>query len=192
MNAYVLVCELTRKSVLIDPGDDLERLSTLLKDTTPVAIMLTHTHPDHVGALEAMRARLRVPVWAHGGPHFGGFDPRADRVIAHGDALRIGASAVSCFYTPGHCDDQLCFAVMGGTNIVVGDTVFDGGPGRTASTAAFARTLQTLREVVLNWPDEARCHPGHGPSFRLGDRRAAIAAFVARDHAGFFGDASWG
>ena len=49
----------------------------------------------------------------------------------------------------------------------------------------------TLRAVVLRWPDEAVCWPGHGPSFRLGDRRAAIEAFVARDHGDFYGDATW-
>ena len=73
----------------------------------------------------------------------------------------------------------------------LGDTLFAGGPGRTWSTDDFRTTLRTLRDVVLSWPDDAVCHPGHGPSFRLGDRRGAIEGFLARDHGEFRGDAEW-
>ena len=86
---------------------------------------------------------------------------------------------------------MICFAVVDGDDIVVGDTLFAGGPGNTRSSAAFQTTLRTLREVVLPWPDDSICHAGHGPSFRLGDKRAAIEAFLARDHGDFFGDAEW-
>jgi hydroxyacylglutathione hydrolase len=48
-----------------------------------------------------------------------------------------------------------------------------------------------LREMVLPWPDDAVCYPGHGPHFCLGDRRAAIEAFLGKDHGEFFGDATW-
>ncbi len=75
--------------------------------------------------------------------------------------------------------------------IIVGDTIFEGGPGKTWSAAGFARTLQTLGTVVLAWPDETICYPGHGPDFRLGDRRALIETFLAKDHCAFFGDATW-
>ena len=63
--------------------------------------------------------------------------------------------------------------------------------GNTRSSAAFQTTLHTLRAVVLAWPDDSICHAGHGPSFRLGDKRAAIEAFLARNHGDFHGDATW-
>jgi glyoxylase-like metal-dependent hydrolase (beta-lactamase superfamily II) len=100
------------------------------------------------------------------------------------------ALTLRAYHAPA-CPDMLAYAEDGGPTIVVGDTIFDGGPGRTASVENFQTTLRTLREVVLRWPDDARCYPGHGPAFRLGDRRAAIAAFIARDHGDFFGDAEW-
>ena len=191
MNTYALVCPATRQSVLIDPGADPEVLQDMLADTQPVAILLTHTHPDHVGALDVMRDRLGVPLMAHGGPHFQGMTLPTDRTLASGDTVQVGQHTLRAYHTPGHIDDMLCFESVGDHQMIVGDTLFDGGPGHTSSAAAFATTLHTLRTVVLAWPDETVCHPGHGPAFRLGDRRAAIEAFVNKDHGGFFGDATW-
>jgi glyoxylase-like metal-dependent hydrolase (beta-lactamase superfamily II) len=74
---------------------------------------------------------------------------------------------------------------------VVGDMIFDGGPGRTWSIKGFQMTLKTLRHIVLSWSDKTVCYPGHGPSFCLGDKRKAIEAFLNKDHGSFFGDATW-
>lgn len=189
MNTYALVCPVTNQSALIDPGADPETLIDMLAGTTPVLILITHTHPDHIGALEEMGQKLGVPVLAHAGPYVRPITP--DRVIAGGEVIQIGQGAVQVYATPGHTSDMLSFAVEGGNDIVVGDTIFAGGPGRTWSAADFQTTLHTLRDVVLRWPNEAICHPGHGPSFRLGDKRAVIEAFLARDHGEFFGDAAW-
>jgi glyoxylase-like metal-dependent hydrolase (beta-lactamase superfamily II) len=191
MNTYALACPTTRQSVLIDPGADPEVLIEMLDGTQPIAILLTHTHPDHVGALEVMRARLGVPLLAHPGPHFLGMALPTNRILADGELVGVGEHMLKAYYAPGHIADMICFAVVGGNDVIVGDTLFEGGPGRTASPADFQTTLRTLRDVVLPWPDDSICHPGHGPSFRLGDKRAAIEAFLARDHGDFHGDAIW-
>jgi hydroxyacylglutathione hydrolase len=191
MNTYALVCPTTRRSVLIDPGADPAALRELLADSVPIAILLTHTHPDHVGALEVMRGELGVPLLAHPGPHFQGLALEVERELTDGDLVPVGRHALKAYYTPGHIPDMICFAIVDDHRVVVGDTLFDGGPGRTSSADDFRTTLDTLRTVVLSWPDETVCYPGHGPSFRLGDRRAAIEAFVARDHGDFYGDATW-
>jgi len=191
MNTYALVCPGTHQSVLIDPGADPEMLMEMLAGTQPIAILLTHTHPDHIGALQHMREQLQVPLLAHPGPHFQNMALATDQEIANGEIIAVGDHALKAHYAPGHIDDMICFAVVGGTDVVVGDTLFEGGPGNTRSSAAFQTTLRTLRNVVLAWPDESICHPGHGPAFRLGDKRATIEAFLARDHGDFHGDATW-
>lgn len=194
MNTYVLICPTTGESVLIDPGAEPETLGEMLGESQPVAILLTHTHPDHVGALEEMRLRLDVPLLAHPGPHHGGMELDTTRHLDAGDTVKVGEHTLRVYHAPGHCPDQICFAIESdgdGQRIIVGDTIFEGGPGKTWSPEQFQQTLRTLRDVVLRWPDDAICYPGHGPHFRLGDKREAIKAFIARDHGDFYGDATW-
>ena len=192
MNAYVLVCPTTRQSVLIDPGDEPDLLIAMLHDSKPSAIIVTHSHPDHVGALAEMKSRLQVPVMFHRGPHYEGFAMEADRWLGNGDVVPLGEHVLRIFYAPGHTADQICIAIENNPRVMVGDTIFDGGPGATASAENFRTTLDTLENVILRWSDDAVCYPGHGASFRLGDHRAEIEAFVRQDHGEFFGDATWG
>ncbi len=192
MNAYALICPETRQSVLIDPGADPDTLQAMLAGSHPIAILLTHTHPDHIGALDEMRQRLNVPVAGNDGPHEPlGQDVGLDQVLRDGDNFTVGRHTLRIHYAPGHIGDQICFALEEDNRIVVGDTIFAGGPGRTWSAAGFQTSLQTLRNVVLAWPDETMCYPGHGNAFRLGDVRAAVETFLAKDHGDFFGDAVW-
>lgn len=191
MNAYSLVCPTTMDSVLIDPGAEPDGLSDLLKGTNPTAILITHSHFDHIDRLDEMRKRLNVPVAAHSGPHSDGIELSADRHLVDGDVVTVGNHELRVYYAPGHIDDQICFSLADDFRAIVGDTIFDGGPGKTWSTAGFRTTLITLRDVVLPWPDDTICYPGHGPSFRLGDRRRSIETFLAKDHGDFFGDATW-
>jgi len=188
MNAHALVCPASTQSVLIDPGAEPRALDALLEGTLPVGILLTHSHPDHTGALADMRARLRVPVMAH--PAFAG--ESIDRALAGGDTVVVGRHRLKVCHTPGHTPDQICIAVEADERIVVGDTVFEGGPGKTWTPEDFQTTLDTLRRVILAWPDDTRCHPGHGDPFRLGDLRSHIESFIAKDHGRFCGDATWG
>ena len=196
MNAYVLICPHTHESVLIDPGSEPETLTKLLEGSKPVAILVTHTHGDHVDELETMRQQLQVPVYSAGEPHFNGRKIHTDRVLHAGDEFTVGQHTLRVYETPGHCIDHIVFEVVtpqtaGTPTMIVGDTIFAGGPGKTWSAADFKTTLNTLQNVVLSWPDDTMCYPGHGPHFRLGDVRPAVEAFIARDHGDFFGDAAW-
>jgi len=186
-NTYLLVCPTTRQSLLIDPAGEPRTLEEMLADSEPVAILLTHSHMDHVGALSEMRAKSKVPVLAHPG----GTISDVDRWLKDGDLVHVGEHALRVHHTPGHTSDIVCFAIVDDNRIIVGDTIFEGGPGHTSSPKAFQTTLRTLRNIILTWPDETVCYPGHGASFRLGDKRAAIEAFLSKDHGALFGDATW-
>jgi hydroxyacylglutathione hydrolase len=186
-NTYVLVCPDTGNSVLVDPAAEPEALLAMLCDSEPVGILITHAHPDHIGALADVREELGVPVMAHQSAR----SLRADRWLSDADVVMVGHHRLWVRHTPGHTDDMSCYGIEHDNRVVVGDAIFEGGPGHTSSPKAFQTTLRTLRDVILAWPDETVCYPGHGSPFRLGDKRAAMEAFLSKDHGSFFGDATW-
>lgn len=187
MNSYAVVCPHTGGSLLIDPGDEPPKLKAMIGESQVQAIVVTHGHPDHIGALDEMQALLKVPVMAFGGDGL----PQVSHRLRHGDFVPFGRHRLQVYHTPGHTPDQICLGMDNDPRYIVGDTIFEGGPGKTWSSRDFKQTLTTLRRIVLSWSDDAICYPGHGPSFRLGDIRGAVEAFLDGDHGDFFGDAVW-
>ena len=189
MNSYALICPTTGQSVLIDPGAEPDKLAALLTDSTPVAILLTHAHPDHVGALAEMRDRLNVPVFMH--PADSPMMIMADSWLANGDTFTLGQHTLQIIHTPGHTPGMVTF-MLPDNRAIVGDTIFQGGPGKTWSPHYFKVTLETMRNIVFTWPDDTLCHPGHGPAFRLGDERPAFESFLQHKQSDeLFGDVTW-
>ena len=154
MNAYALVCPATGQSVLIDPGAQPDALQALLAGTEPVTILITHKDPDHIGALDDMRQRLGVPVLGHPGPNRRGMVLPVDRPLDHGDTVEVGNCQLRVHYTPGHSPDMLSFEVAGEEAIVVGDTIFDGGPARPGRQRTSRRRCTPC--VRSCWPGPMR------------------------------------
>ena len=190
MNTYAVVCEESQTSAIIDPGEDAEDILAMVEGTKVEKILLTHGHPDHVGALEEIKKATGAPVYLH--PADGEmFDIAYNVSLERLKSIKVGKHRLRIFHTPGHTPGQTCFNI-GGKRVVVGDTLFVNGPGHTETPEDFTTTIETIQKVIFAWPDETEFYPGHGPSGKLGDERPAIEAFIEKGWPpDLHGDVTW-
>ena len=190
MNGYVVTCEETNTSAIIDPGAEAEKFLAATQGTRVAKILLTHGHSDHVGALAEVKKATGALVFLHPSEREA-FGTNYDISLRGGDTLRVGSCAIRTYFTPGHTPGMISFSI-GENRVLVGDTLFVNGPGRTQSARDFATTIHTLKNVVFQWPDETRFYPGHGPSGLIGDERPRFSAYVARGYdSSTHGDVTW-
>ena len=196
MNTYLIVCEQTKRSAMIDPGADAPAILALAAGTQVEKILITHGHYDHVDALEAVKQATGAPVYLHPADAVQFYDG-AEHCLAYdfpledGMLISIGEMQVRAIHTPGHTPGITCFDLLDG-RVLVGDTIFVGGPGKTWSAGDFLTTMQTMQKIVFAWPDHTTFYPGHGPAGKIGDERPAFEAFIERGWPqGLFGDVAW-
>ena len=151
------------RTVLVDTGNDFDVVGAVRDRVEGLdAVVLTHTHPDHVGTLDAVKSAFGVEVW--------GFDPGFDGVdheLDDGDTVRLGDHDYAVLHTPGHKDDHVCLYARGPGILFAGDLVFaNGGFGRTdlegGDREVLIDSIERLRETVSD--KLTAMHTGHGPS----------------------------
>jgi glyoxylase-like metal-dependent hydrolase (beta-lactamase superfamily II) len=151
------------RTVLIDVGDGFDLVSKSREHVDTLdAVVLTHTHPDHVGNLGAVTDAFDVAVWGHDPTHSG-----VDHPIEDGAQIQLGDHTYEAMHTPGHKDDHLCFYGPGPEILFAGDLVFaNGGFGRTDLQGGDRQQLIESIERVHSAIDEhlEAMHTGHGPS----------------------------
>ena len=188
-NAYIVVCRATQDCVLIDAPGGFLKILERLKNTSPRYILITHSHMDHTGALQELKARLNIPVAAHPSDA-----PRlpvsCDVSLNDGDVIAFGKTELKVLHTPGHTPGSVCF--LKDKYLLSGDTIFPAGPGKTSSPQAFRQIIKSLKEKIFILPDDVLILPGHGESTVLKKEKEEFAVFSSRSHSpNLFGDILW-
>ncbi|THB74384.1 MAG: MBL fold metallo-hydrolase [Desulfobacteraceae bacterium] len=187
-NCYILGCEDTKEAVVIDPGEDADRiLMTLAESSLKVKYIInTHGHFDHVGANKRMKdatgAELAIhpddaPMLnelSHSARMFGltaENSPEADIMLSDGQKLTFGNHTLEVIHTPGHSLGGICLYTDG--ILIVGDTLFAGSIGRTDLPGGDYDTLiSSIKTRLLNLDDQTVVYPGHGPQTTIGREKS--------------------
>lgn len=153
-NTWIISSE--GEAIVIDPGPDIADHVDAIVDSLDglklVAVLVTHTHPDHAPAANGLAARLGVPAVGFGtGPGF-----RPDRTIADGESVVFGAVEAVCVTTPGHTPDSISFRV--GDALFAGDHIMGGSTVVIEDMGDYLNSLRRLEGIGLT-----ALHPGHGP-----------------------------
>lgn len=188
-NAYIVGCQKTRDTVLVDAPAEANLIIDRLKNSSPKYILLTHNHLDHIGALAQLRVELKVPLAAHAADTANLASP-PEILLNDGDVIRVGELGFTVLHTPGHTPGSLCFRV--GRYLISGDTIFPRGPGKTGSPQDFRRIIKSISEKILVLPDDTQIYPGHGDSTVLKKEKDEFGVFISRPHnRDLCGDVLW-
>ena len=180
VNSYILICPGSGETVVIDPGDEPERIMNAIDKAggkKVIWIIHTHAHGDHIGATGKLSEMTGAKIAVHEaesefltdplqnlsavfGPPVSA--PEADWKFSAGEILHFGGQMLQIHHTPGHSPGCCCFLLN--ENLFTGDTLFNGSIGRTdfphSSPPAMQRSLET---ITLNFSPDTIIYPGHGP-----------------------------
>lgn len=187
-NCYLVVDEVEGRAVLVDPGDEAERLAKAVRASgaTLEAIWLTHAHVDHVGAVGPLAKTFGVPVALHPldapiyalaeqmGAQFGmriGPLPAPTVSLADGDELTLGSLTFSVQHLPGHAPGHVAFIGQGVA--LAGDLLFAGSIGRTDLPMSDPRAMRRSLQRLAALPPDVVVYPGHGPATTIGRELAS-------------------
>lgn len=185
-NAYLL--DAGGPVVLIDAADDAPRLLELIGDGGLAAVITTHRHHDHVGALAEVVRTTGAQAWA-GAPDVEAIEqPTGVRSIPvwTGDLIEAGGIRLEVIGLVGHTPGSIALVLRSGradepVNIFTGDSLFPGGVGATGSAQQFNSLLADVSTKIFDrFDDETIIHPGHGDSTTIGVERPQLAQWRAR------------
>lgn len=189
-NCRVIFDEVSREAIIFDPGGHGTKILDFLSKAQlkAQAIVVTHCHIDHVGALMEVKSQLGIPLFVHKlekplieglaeqGRMFGIQVEPIDQVehwIEEGQKLDLIGHKIDVIHAPGHSPGSCCFLIpTPQPSVIVGDVLFAGSIGRTDLFGGdYATLISSIKEKLLVLPDETLVLSGHGPDTTIGEER---------------------
>jgi hydroxyacylglutathione hydrolase len=191
-NCTILGDPESKDAIVVDPGDELDRILAVLRrhDLRCRTILNTHTHIDHVGANAALKEATGAKLLLHEADlplydnlnvqseWMGGMVPpparaKVDDHVHQGDRVKAGTVVADVLHTPGHTPGSICFHIDGSEPVLLsGDTLFAGSIGRTDLWGGdHDQEIESIRRRLLTLDDGTRVIPGHGPETTIGRER---------------------
>lgn len=188
-NAYIIRPAGGGPVVLIDVPEGAEAIVEALGDAEVASIIVTHSHFDHWGGYDIVRAHTQAAVYA-GAEETNLEDSRNVQPLAEGDAVPVGDTLIRVLHTPGHTPGSICLTL--GAVVLTGDTLFPGGPGHSRTHEALLQEIESITTKLHPLPDETLVLPGHGDSTTIGASQVEYAVYAAKQHDGdLHGDVTW-
>ena len=186
-NCYLLANQ-EKKCIIVDPGEEGARVVNHLQQRklTPQAILLTHAHFDHIGAVDDIRSVYNIPVYLHNKEKNWLMEPslngsqlfmmgpikvkEADHLFTSEGAMKVGDFLFEVFETPGHSPGSVSFYFKEDGVVVAGDALFQGSIGRTDLPGGnHEQLIRSIHDKLLIMPEETQVLPGHGATTTIGE-----------------------
>jgi hydroxyacylglutathione hydrolase len=190
-NCSILGDETSLEAIVVDPGDDIPRILSVLDkhNLTVRQIVITHAHIDHIAGAHRLKRVTGAPILYNQNdlPLVAMMDlqagwlgiptpevPPPDDTLDDGKRIAIIGLAGSILHTPGHTQGSVCLYLPDQSLLLAGDTLFAGSVGRTDLPGGNTRQLiASIHERLLTLPDDVTVIPGHGPKTFIGAERAS-------------------
>lgn len=182
-NCYLVVNTGTRECLIVDPGEEGERIIRAAQAYRPAAVLLTHAHWDHIGAVDAVCGHFGIPLYVHeaDAPKLTdsaknvarqfGYDVTVSArpiMLRGGETLSLAGMDLRVLHTPGHSAGSVCYLLPGAQGVLTGDTLFAHGYGRTDFADGSFHDLKESLRALFHLSPRQIAYPGHEEAGAVG------------------------